>query len=209
MTKFQRRPIKSLPHQHDFSKPGSQSFSRKQQTIPDVQYTRWSVGKLLLNLKLLRMSKTLLQSSTLSKKVKKFTPPLKITSVTSTVPKAKCPVKAQKKTSINKTPKKSVKHVEPQPGPSGKQTILLSDDSFRSDSSSEVDDSEKCSVCKLYQPKELKNCVSLILTKWGQCMFQDYKHWVHLQFCCDVRVLRLRDIFYCPCHGVPSKPSEE
>ena len=151
----------------------------------------------------------LLQSSTLSKKVKKFTPPLKIMSVTSTVPKAECPVKAQKKTSINKTPKKSVKHVEPQPGPSGKQTILLSDDSFLSDSSSEVDDTERCCVCKLYQPKELKNCVSLIFTIWGQCMFQDCKHLVHLQFCCDVRVLRLRDIFYCPCHGVPGKPSEQ
>ncbi len=92
------------------------------------------------------------------------------------------------------------------PRPSGAVNLLYSSES---EEDSPITDDEKCCVCGRFQPTELSGCTSLFFVKWGQCMFRDCGHWVHLQFCCPVRVLRTHDTFYCPCHGLPCKPSEE
>ncbi|KAH3819012.1 hypothetical protein DPMN_120742 [Dreissena polymorpha] len=63
-------------------------------------------------------------------------------------------------------------------------------------SEDDVDDSEKCCVCKLFTPAELKYCISLTLVKWPQCDICD--SWVHLKFCTPVQVLRRGDQFLCP-----------
>ena len=96
----------------------------------------------------------------------------------------------------------------PQPGPSGIDTLLVSDDDISGGSDSEIQDEEKCCQCRRFQPLALRNCVSLVFTKWGQRMYEGCQHWVHLQYCCNVTVLRRHDTFYCPCHGVPCKPEE-
>lgn len=90
------------------------------------------------------------------------------------------------------------------PGPSGMKKFMYEDSS-----QSDIDDDEKCCVCKKFQPEELRNCVSLVLTSWGQCQFEKCNHWTHLGYCCDVTVLCRHDTFYCPCHGVACKHIEE
>ena len=49
------------------------------------------------------------------------------------------------------------------------------------DSETEIQESEKCCICNLFTPSDLKHCVSLTLVKWGQCHLCD--RWVHLGFC--------------------------
>ncbi|XP_062566908.1 uncharacterized protein LOC134229216 [Saccostrea cucullata] len=95
-----------------------------------------------------------------------------------------------------------------QPGPSGihvQQNRCSHREPECLSSDSEIEESEKCCVCKLFEPKQLRSCVSIVFTKWGKCMFDNCDHWVHLGFCTEVRVLRRHDIFYCPCHGLPAK----
>jgi len=58
----------------------------------------------------------------------------------------------------------------PKPGPSGKQIYVVSD--TPSDSQTDSDDEEKCCVCNKFQPEELRNCASIVFTKWGECMFE-------------------------------------
>ena len=57
-------------------------------------------------------------------------------------------------------------------------------------------DAEKCCVCKLFTPKEIRERPCLIFTKWLQC--DQYKHWVHLIYSTEKRVIRKRDVFLCP-----------
>ncbi|XP_060572583.1 uncharacterized protein LOC132730626 [Ruditapes philippinarum] len=79
-----------------------------------------------------------------------------------------------------------------------RQKVVASSDS---EDSSDVSDDEKCCVCKLFQPKELQNCVSLVFTSWAQCDFQSCNHWTHLKYCCKETVVRTHDVFICPCHN--------
>jgi hypothetical protein len=72
-----------------------------------------------------------------------------------------------------------------------------------------VEDDEPCCVCKLTGlPKELRNCVQLIFAQWGQCTFENCKHWVHLRYCCTATVLRRHDDFFCPCHSINTTENE-
>ena len=116
--------------------------------------------------------------------------------------KSKAPIK-KTNTGIKKTNKN--------PGPSGlapKKTRPAEMNTFDSDSSTDAsDESEQCCVCKKFQPSELKDAISLVFTKWAQCMFEGCDHWVHLKYCVDINVLRRHDIFFCPCHGLPCKTS--
>ena len=57
-------------------------------------------------------------------------------------------------------------------------------------------DAEKCCVCKLFTPKEIRVRPCLIFTKWLQC--DQYKQWVHLVYSTEKRVIRKSDIFLCP-----------
>lgn len=124
-----------------------------------------------------------------------------------------CPSKSKskKKTDPKKTSLPKSKHVpsnsQVTPGPSGLQTILLSDSDV--DSTQDDDDDEVCCVCNQFQPDALKRAVSLVFTPWGKCMYEGCDHWVHLRYCCNVTNLRRHDTFYCPCHGLPCKPVEE
>jgi hypothetical protein len=89
-------------------------------------------------------------------------------------------------------------HLTPRPGPSGLQLCPVSDtDSVDSDISEE----ETCCVCHKFQPDQLKNCISLVFTKWAQCDYNMCKHWTHLTYCCKERVVRRHDKFICPCHS--------
>lgn len=65
-----------------------------------------------------------------------------------------------------------------------------------SSSDSEAGDGELCCVCKKSTPAELRDCISIVFVKWGQC--DVCGHWVHLQFCTKVRVLRRGSFFRCP-----------
>ena len=93
-----------------------------------------------------------------------------------------------------------------EPGPSGLQHISESDDS---ENSTQLTQDDNCCVCHRFQPEALERAVSLVFTQWGECMYTGCGHWVHLKHCCNVRVLRRHDTFYCPCHGLPCKPVEE
>ena len=86
-----------------------------------------------------------------------------------------------------KKPKKQKKHGESQEaGPSG----LCNNDSEEA-----VPDQDKCCVCKLYTPVEIRHSLSLIFTKWVQC--DRCPHWVHLIYCTKQRVVRKEDVFLC------------
>jgi uncharacterized protein (UPF0305 family) len=89
------------------------------------------------------------------------------------------------------------------PGISGLQTIYLSDSEFEDslyDHESQMSQSELCCVCKKLYPEKLKEC-DLTIANWSRCMFEGCLHWVHLHFCCEVRVLRTHSVFYCPCQA--------
>ena len=66
-----------------------------------------------------------------------------------------------------------------------------------SDEDIEVDDSEKCCVCKLFSPPDLSKCAFIKIVSWGQC--DQCSHWVHLSFCSKVKALRRDSDFLCPC----------
>lgn len=112
--------------------------------------------------------------------------------------------KTQKTETTTKKTQKTKKRspappLEAIPGPS---TYHVSSDDSVSDQE-DVDESDLCCVCKKWTPDPVREAVSIIFTKWGQC---ECGHWTHLQYCTPVRVLRLHDTFLCPhCSG----PNEE
>ncbi|XP_045169024.1 uncharacterized protein LOC123531825 [Mercenaria mercenaria] len=117
-------------------------------------------------------------------------------------PKSNIPKKVCKKSSSKEKPYVQpivFHHPEPTPGPSH-INLLLDTDSNTDDSDDDMPDEDKCCVCKLFQPAQLKNCVSLVITKWAQCDSPGCKHWTHLIYCCKQRVIRRNDTFICPCH---------
>lgn len=105
----------------------------------------------------------------------------------------------RKSTSVKKAePKKKIVFVDEtqQPGPSA--TNLISDDAI-SDSDSDtgnLDPSKLCCICHRWQPEQIRNCVSLVFTKWAQ--YDRCNHWVHLIYCSPVRFVRRNDSFFCP-----------
>jgi hypothetical protein len=73
-------------------------------------------------------------------------------------------------------------------------------DSESSDSEreSQIDESDKCCVCKLFYPKQVKESISLLITKWVQCDNLSCKHLVHLNFCTSASTaVRRATKFYC------------
>ena len=62
---------------------------------------------------------------------------------------------------------------------------------------SEIQEEEKCCICRQFTPDEVRNSVSLIFTKLVQCSNEDCKHWVHLGYCTPKRVIRRGEVFYC------------
>ncbi|KAH3824055.1 hypothetical protein DPMN_125883 [Dreissena polymorpha] len=59
------------------------------------------------------------------------------------------------------------------------------------ESETDGDDEDKshlCCVCCRSSSPQPKDIHTLVIIKWGQC--DKCQHWVHLTYCCDVRVLR-------------------
>jgi hypothetical protein len=61
----------------------------------------------------------------------------------------------------------------------------------------EMQEEEKCYICRQFTPDEIRNSVSLIFTKRVQCSNEDCKHWVHLGYCTPKRVIGRGEVFYC------------
>jgi hypothetical protein len=91
------------------------------------------------------------------------------------------------------TPVQSTSGLQKSGGPIDLNTPVHSED----DSDiSDVEDEEKCCQCGKFQPDELVNCQSVVFVKWAQCDI--CKHWTHLIYCSNVRVIRRGDVFKCP-----------
>ena len=85
------------------------------------------------------------------------------------------------------------------PGPSH---VTVSDSAGEdTDDQSEIQEEEKCCICRQLTPDEVRNSVSLILTKWVQCSNEDFKHWVHLGYCTSKRVIRRGGFLLHPLRG--------
>lgn len=84
----------------------------------------------------------------------------------------------------------------PKAGPSN----ICLDSSFENDSEieseSQIDPKEKCCVCGLFYPQQVRENVSLIITKWVQCDNSACKHWVHLLFCTEINTAVRRGTKY-------------
>lgn len=87
-----------------------------------------------------------------------------------------------------------------EPGPSNVQPIdnTSSRQYFLSEDSGDVSISEEelCCICKMFTPHAVRNSTSLIFVKWVQC--DKCRHWVHLNYCTDIRVVRIGDHYLCP-----------
>ena len=118
--------------------------------------------------------------------------------------------KLKKEKCVDTKQKKTNHDLSPKPGPSGLQVIYISDSDDESlyDHESQMSESDLCCVCNKFYPEQLRQCGDLTIAKWGQCDYNGCLHWVHLRFCCEVRVLRTHHIFYCPCHGLPCLQEE-
>ena len=108
-------------------------------------------------------------------------------------------VKTQKKTTtLCKKP--ASKQTDPKPSTSGLSNgggpINLSPEDDDTDSSMSVADEELCCVCGKFEPDYVRQCTSVIFTKWAQC--DVCGHWTHLIYCTDVRVVRRGSEFRCP-----------
>ena len=97
--------------------------------------------------------------------------------------KNKCVTKESKSKSSKKKNCTSNVLSSPRPGPSH---IYISDSS---DFTDDEDDGTLCCVCNLWTPKEIRNSVSLLFTKWAEC--HGCGHWTHLIYCTEQRVVRM------------------
>ncbi|KAK3084919.1 hypothetical protein FSP39_021481 [Pinctada imbricata] len=104
-------------------------------------------------------------------------------------PKKRKTAGTKKNADVKRMTKKARKeptiHNSQEAGPSGEAQ----------DSEEAIKESDKCCVCKLYTPVEIRNSVSLIFTKWVAC--DNCSHWVHLIYCTEERVIRKGDQFLC------------
>lgn len=76
--------------------------------------------------------------------------------------------------------------------PGSTNRYLLSEDS----EDVSISEEELCCICKKYTPEAVRQSASLIFVKWVQCDM--CRHWVHLNYCTDIRVIRIGDQYKCP-----------
>ena len=111
--------------------------------------------------------------------------------------KLKCTTSSKVKTPPSNSKQKSSATSSPKPGPSH----IYIDDSldFSDTDDDEIDEKEKCCVCKQFTPDAIRQGSAIEFTNWAQCDNQQCKHWVHLKYCTEIRVVRRGSSFYC-CH---------
>lgn len=100
---------------------------------------------------------------------------------------------------LKKQYQKKCQPTSPIAGPSRIKQTVSSDSASESDD--DISEEEKCCVCHEFQPIELKQCVSLVFTKWAQRDIPQCNHWTNLVYCYKQRVVRRHDKFVCPCHA--------
>lgn len=71
-------------------------------------------------------------------------------------------------------------------------------DSMSDSDLTDDDDNDLCCICNQKSPNEIHQMNGIVFVKWAQCDNENCRHWTHLQFCSDVRVLRRGDTFLCP-----------
>ena len=76
---------------------------------------------------------------------------------------------------------------------SPKKQILNKDESSPEESE---DEDEKCTVCGLWTPIQVRNSTSIVFVKWAKC--DNCGQWCHLRFCTQVTVVRCSGEFICP-----------
>ncbi|CAG2254235.1 unnamed protein product [Mytilus edulis] len=119
--------------------------------------------------------------------------------------KKRAPVKRKSSTVMEKIEKKiklSEDDVNAGLGTSGlnkdKGGPICLENSFSDSDETDDDDGETCCVCNKKSPSEIRQLAGIVFVKWAQCDNDNCRHWTHLQFCSDVRVLRRGDTFFCP-----------
>ncbi|MES9882472.1 MAG: hypothetical protein ABW185_16510 [Sedimenticola sp.] len=146
-----------------------------------------------------RLKQYFSESQPIAKQKTKFQPPVK-TPCNSQNTKKKANTERAKSTEIqlciNDSPKAST---------SGAQRMCVSTDS----DTSEVFETTPCCVCGQFSPEALKQLPYVEFTSWAECDYQPCGHWVHLKYCCPLRVIRRNTKFFCPCHGLPWTGIEE
>ncbi len=176
--------------------------------VPPVLKERQSISKVVAGKAITEVDVTIRLQQYFSEsqtKKSKFQPPLKSpgTTIRHTTDKY----------TVN-NPKKRVNPVRtsesPKPGPSGVQTHAhVIQDSASDSDESEYNPKDLCCVCGNNFPDALNQLPYAEFATWGKCDFVSCAHWVHLKYCCPVRILRRHSTFYCPCHGLPWTGSEE
>ena len=84
----------------------------------------------------------------------------------------------------------------PQPSTSGMQVLQTKDHSELDSDSEDTPDEGKCCQCKCFTPPKLRELPYLVILKWAQC--DKCSHWVHLEFCSEVKFVRRHGEFLCP-----------
>lgn len=150
------------------------------------------------------------ESNIKTKKKAQFKPPFKSTkevdkqkSETKSAPKKKTPVKRkQKKSQVAVKKEKVAKMSENGPAAVASTSGLCRKGGpipVDTESESELtDDEEPCCVCQKSSPDRIHQVYGIEFVQWAQCDNRSCNHWTHLRFCCDVRVVRRGDKFFCP-----------
>ena len=112
---------------------------------------------------------------------------------------SKCSSKISKSKSFNppvqiKSTNQCPSYINSQePGPSH---INLAAEESEPMSDDETPESDLCCMCKLWQPRSLRQCQQVQFVSWAQC--DKCAHWTHVKYCSPVQEVNDGDSFLCP-----------
>ena len=105
-------------------------------------------------------------------------------------------LKTVKVSKLKQKKKSQPKCHSPQPSTSGMQLLQNKDHSELDSDSEDTPDEEKCCQFKCFTPPILRELPYMVILKWTQC--DKCSHWVHLEFCSEVKFVRRHGEFLCP-----------